>query len=536
MFQLVFLLLLFEHIFGGHYLFYLPFSSKSIKLGFMPMALDLAEKGHNITIVSPYQEEKHISGIFEIIHSSPFEALADKISENILRESVDKSGFPFSALVEATLTANHAALAHPDLQRILSDQTIAVDVLMTVPQMGNEAGYFIAHSKNATQVMFYSVPFLFPWMGSAVGNPLNPAYMPLFLFPFSQHMNFKERFINTLATLAVILCRKFYILPKVEAMLTQIFPNQTIPGLDELSKKTALTIHHGSPFTHDGLRPTMPNTIMAGFMGCAQEKRIAEENGTMMRPLVKKWSTSVGRPLVGELKAWVEGAEHGVIYLSFGSAVKSSKMPASRRRLLISVLGRLEQRVVWKWDQTIEDLPQNVKTFSWLPQADVLSHSNVKLFITHGGAGSVQETICHRTPVIGLPLMGDQITNLGNVVNKGLGIVINWADVTEDNLFQAIQKVLSEPEYKKAVEAFSDLVLDTAVPPRKLAVWWLEYLLRHPHNPGMRSPVLELNWAQYMLLDVLCVLLLIPLILLFLLMIIKNKVMTTFASRKRKHY
>jgi hypothetical protein len=39
-----------------------------------------------------------------------------------------------------------------------------------------------------------------------------------------------------------------------------------------------------------------------------------------------------GSPLEGELKEWVEGAEHGVIYLSFGSVVKASKMPESRLR------------------------------------------------------------------------------------------------------------------------------------------------------------------------------------------------------------
>ena len=33
--------------------------------------------------------------------------------------------------------------------------------------------------------------------------------------------------------------------------------------------------------------------------------------------------------LEGELKSWVEGAEHGVVYLSFGSVVRASEMPES---------------------------------------------------------------------------------------------------------------------------------------------------------------------------------------------------------------
>ena len=42
--------------------------------------------------------------------------------------------------------------------------------------------------------------------------------------------------------------------------------------------------------------------------------------------------------------------------------------------------------------------------------------------------------------------------------------------------------------------------------------WWiecmLEYLFRHPHNPGMVSPTHDLWWFQYFLLDVIAVILL----------------------------
>ena len=37
-----------------------------------------------------------------------------------------------------------------------------------------------------------------------------------------------------------------------------------------------------------------------------------------------------GSGLEGELKAWVDGAEHGVIYMSFGSVVKGSQMSEER--------------------------------------------------------------------------------------------------------------------------------------------------------------------------------------------------------------
>ena len=95
-------------------------------------------------------------------------------------------------------------------------------------------------------------------------------------------------------------------------------------------------------------------------------------------------------PLPEGLKQWVEGAEHGVIFVSFGSIIKASKMPEAKRQLLQSVLGGLQQRIVWKWEAPMADAPPNTLLSPWLPQQSLLAHDNVKLFITHGGAGSFQ--------------------------------------------------------------------------------------------------------------------------------------------------
>jgi len=493
---------------GGHYLFYLPFSSKSIKLGFMPMAKELAHRGHQITIVCPHKEKKAIPGITEIIHASPFDDLSNEVTNIVLRENGTEADLPVWSIIEATITANREALSHPDLQTILSDDSIKVDVVMAIPMLGNEAAYYVAHKKNASLVGFVSIPFLPPWMAAAVGNPINPSYMPLMLFPFGQVMSLKERLINTVGTTAVMLGRKYYALPRVADMIAEVYPQESALDLDDLSKNTALVINHGSPFTGDGLRPTLPNTIQAGLMSCFP-----------------------GSPLEGELKEWVEGAEHGVIYLSFGSVVKASKMPESRRQLLIAVLSQLKQRIIWKWETEMVDLPPNVKAFAWLPQTSVLAHPNVKLFVTHGGAGSVQETICYKTPIVGIPLGGDQVTNLAEAELKHLGAVIPWREVTQQNLLHAINQVLEDPSYQESVNRLQNLIMDVPVHPRDTAVWWLEYLLRHPHNPGMRSPVLDMNFATYMLLDVMAVL---ATALVLVLLILKKLIGMCCGSKQKK--
>ena len=61
---------------------------------------------------------------------------------------------------------------------------------MPIPVLGNEIGSWIAHKKNASLVHFVSVPFLLPYVATAVGSPINPSYMPTPFLPIGQQMNF----------------------------------------------------------------------------------------------------------------------------------------------------------------------------------------------------------------------------------------------------------------------------------------------------------------------------------------------------------
>ncbi len=78
-------------------------------------------------------------------------------------------------------------------------------------------------------------------------------------------------------------------------------------------------------------------------------------------------------------------------------------MPEVTLELFTNVFGRLEQRVVWKWEggeEGVAGKPDNVMLAKWLPQQDVLGHPNTVLFITNGGLNSFQETLCHGKPIV----------------------------------------------------------------------------------------------------------------------------------------
>ena len=69
--------------------------------------------------------------------------------------------------------------------------------------------------------------------------------------------------------------------------------------------------------------------------------------------------------------------------------------------------------------------------------------------------------------------------------------------------------MLINPRYQSSVSELSSLILDQPQHPLDRAVWWLEYLLRHPANTRMKPYTHNLHWFQYFLLDVLFLILLI---------------------------
>ena len=52
----------------------------------------------------------------------------------------------------------------------------------------------------------------------------------------------------------------------------------------------------------------------------------------------------------------------------------------------------------------MEDKPQNVMLSKWLPQQDILGHPNLRVFVSHGGQSSCQESLCHQKPMVRYPM------------------------------------------------------------------------------------------------------------------------------------
>ncbi|XP_077294108.1 UDP-glycosyltransferase UGT5-like [Arctopsyche grandis] len=147
-------------------------------------------------------------------------------------------------------------------------------------------------------------------------------------------------------------------------------------------------------------------------------------------------------PLPEDLKTILDSAKEGVVYFSMGSILNSSQM----------------------------------------------THSNVKLFISHGGLLSFTEAIHFGVPLLIIPIFCDQNIN---------------AKAIEKN------EALQNPKYAETAKQLHQLYYDRPMRPRDLLVYYVEYVVRTKGAHHLSPP--QLNRCSQLLLDILDIIL-IPII------------------------
>lgn len=181
----------------------------------------------------------------------------------------------------------------------------------------------------------------------------------------------------------------------------------------------------------------------------------------------------------GELKKFLDNSEHGVIYMSFGTNIKSKDLEPEILSMFLNVFKDLKYNVLWKFeDESLQNKSKNLMIEKWLPQADLLAHSNIKMFITQCGNQSSEEAVDRAVPMILIPFFADQPGLAVKLQSKGIGRLINFGDLNEKILRETIEEV-AKPVYKENALKLRELVYDQPMTSREKAVWWIEYFIRH---------------------------------------------------------
>lgn len=119
----------------------------------------------------------------------------------------------------------------------------------------------------------------------------------------------------------------------------------------------------------------------------------------------------VPKPLPDDLQRVMDESKAGVVLFSLGTNVEMDMLGDELLTHILEAFRRLPQYTFlckFHLDTLPVSLPANVIMRKWIPQNDVLGHAKTKLFITHAGLLSTQESVWHGVPMLGIPVFADQ--------------------------------------------------------------------------------------------------------------------------------
>ena len=121
--------------------------------------------------------------------------------------------------------------------------------------------------------------------------------------------------------------------------------------------------------------------------------------------------------------------------------------------------------------------------------------------MTHGGLlGSSEAAFCG-VPVVSTPFYGDQFLNSAAMVNRGMGLVLKYQDMTKENVFETLRRAL-DPRMKENARKVSYSYTHRPMKPKEGAVYWSEYVIATKGADLARPYTGDANWLVYSVLDI----------------------------------
>ncbi|XP_049808794.1 UDP-glucosyltransferase 2-like [Schistocerca nitens] len=456
-----------------------PSASISHQKPFLIIMRALADRGHQVTAITtnPIEDPPKTLTQIDMSFTYPREGQLMDVKEMML--NVLKS--PPEKLAEMLLPYNEmlcdAHFNHSEIKELLRQEQKFDLVIMETVTVFCYFGF--VHQLGSPPVVGFLSAGVPGTLSYAMGDNVNPAYMADIMTSYSDRMTVWQRLQNTLSFLRQLYSSYTVIYPENDRLIRKYF-GPDVPPLGEMFLNISLIL------TNNHFSASYPQPRLSG---------VVEMTGLH----IEKKRT----PLPKDIQQFLDGGEHGVIYFSLGSNMRSIFLPETVIRALLETFSELPQRVLWKFeDDNLPERPENVKIAKWLPQHDVLAHPNIRLFITQGGLQSFNEASYFGVPLLGIPCFGDQPYNVAKMVSAGIGEKLELDEITKESAHRTIRRVLETPSYQENMKQFSAVFREHQETSVDRAVWWVEYVIRHQGARHLRSAARNLRWWQLLLLDV----------------------------------
>uniref|UniRef100_A0A1I8Q3X2 UDP-glucuronosyltransferase n=1 Tax=Stomoxys calcitrans TaxID=35570 RepID=A0A1I8Q3X2_STOCA len=461
------------------YLAVLPTASKSHFIVGSALMKALAQKGHEVYVISPFLQDPPIDNYHDMPIPRVLNAAAATLRNFFELNERSWYGRIFTRF-DLGIQLTEVALKEPKVQQLLNSNQTFDAVICEVSL--SEALFGLSEHFKAPLIGLGTFGAI-SWNTDMVGSPSPPSYVPLLMIRLTDRMTLMERVQNLAFLTLEKMIMEWYYLPRQAAIYRKYFPH--LPrDMYEVRKNAALVLLN----THVSLaypRPYVPNQIEVGGMHINRHRK----------------------PLPEKIEKFINDSKHGVIYFSMGSNLKSKDIPVEKKNEILKAFKNLKQRVLWKFeDKELKDKPENVLISDWFPQDDILAHKNVQVFITHGGLLSTMESIYHGVPLVGIPIYGDQFNNMAAVENKGYGLTLDYRTLSAKSLSKALERVMHDKRFKQNIMTTSQRYRDQDMLPLDKAIYWVEHVVRQNGAQYLHCAGLDLNFIQYHNLDAMLIL------------------------------
>nr|XP_019969103.1 PREDICTED: UDP-glucuronosyltransferase-like [Paralichthys olivaceus] len=446
---------------------------------------EMGRRGHQVTVVIPEVSMRMGPGKHydTVTYPVPYDKAHLDSVVSMHKERLQKSAQPFMEKMKKRFSQFQRVIGviHTTAESLLFNNSLishlaqqGFDAVLTDPLI--PTGALIARKLGIPTVnLLRGIPCSLDI--KSAGCPSPPSYVPRFFTGYTDTMNFKQRVVNTLvALLEPLFCRLLYW--HFDQMAYEFLGEEV--GIAEVLSDSDIWLLR-IDFTLEFPRPLMPNVVLVGGINC-----------------------NVRAPLPEDLESWVSG-EHGFVVFTLGTII--SDLPEETSSIFLEAFRQIPQKVIWRYTGQVPDnVPENVKIMSWVPQNDLLAHSGARAFITHAGSHGLFEGLCHAVPMVMLPIEGDQPDNAKRLASRGAGVELDIYSITTEILLQGLNEVINDIRYKENMQKLSAIHKDRQIEPLDLALYWTEYVMRHKGAKHLKSASQKLNWIQYFCLDVIALL------------------------------
>ncbi|GAB0090842.1 hypothetical protein DMENIID0001_056070 [Sergentomyia squamirostris] len=462
----------------------------------------LTKFGHEVTMVSSFPQKNPVKNYRAII--VPYEINKDAV----VTKQMQSAGNLWTFYSEMHNKFNYAfelsnrTMSVPEFRKIMDEETFDIVLIGFI-------GQFLVGLR-------FSPLATFQIINSPFGNPSSIAYSSYFLLGYHGQMTFMQRVKNFMMLgvdiLIQIYSKEFYERPYYESN----FPRDKFPEFDEALKKASLALIN-SHFSQTSPRANVPAVVDVGGVHIEDE----------------------GEPLSPNVQEFLDSATEGAILFTFGSNIKTSFLPEEKIRIILDTFGTFRQKVLFKWEESdLPGKPDNVLISKWMPQRNILAHRNIKLFVTHGGLGSVAEAKYFGVPIVGVPFFNDQMANVMKAADEGWAYYLDFTNLTIETFTEALKEVLNNPKYRETVQKMAQIFKDRPQTALETANFWIEYVIRHNGAPHLQSQSVHLNILQRNSLDVIAFLIgmcfLVFKLTLIIVKFVWRKLSEKFITRKKK--